>query len=310
MAKTRAEELVAWKSQLDEFEDANGPLQVGRTIRLNHIKCPEGEDTRQRLYITAKLDEDSGKTCAVAYCHNCSKGGYRRGSYAICEPVHGQVNGDEEPLYPDDYTNDVEGFPPQAITWVDRWLGTMSDWRGLGIGWSESYQRIILPIHSPDGTFLGWQGRRVSGYGPKYITCSGRAPLEMVVLPNDPRTIAPETVVFVEDWMSAHKFLECTNVVAVPLFGLHFRAEWVLKCLRNYAGKDGTAIVWFDNDAPSVAPRERLERLIDMFGYKTHSVTGPPEPKYFTNTEIADIVRSKFHHFPLRTAKLLKGTTK
>lgn len=291
--------LEKWKEQLVEWEDTNGELVVGQTIRLNHTECPEGTDTKRRLYITAKLGERDGALCHVAYCHNCSQSGFR---YPGIQPAYSKLaatNHDtqDKPVeLPDDIVGDIshERFPISALHWFEMYMDFSASraqqlLKETGAGWSDSYQRIILPIYNPPYELVGWQGRSLSTYGPKYITCSGRAPLEMAVGPRIGKS-GDHHVVFVEDWMSAHKFRGIANVTAVPLFGLHWRAEWIWKCVKNY----GTPVVWFDNDKAAIKPREDLTRLLSALGTSPIQVCSGPEAKWYTTESLDEITNNGF----------------
>lgn len=61
----------------EDFE-AWAPEIIGAQVHINHTNCPEGEDTRQRLYIKRQ----SEKTI-IAYCHNCGRSGYIHDKAAV-----------------------------------------------------------------------------------------------------------------------------------------------------------------------------------------------------------------------------------
>lgn len=273
-------------------------MTVGETIHVNHDSCPAGVDTRRRLYITRKM-QDNGRVTDLAYCHNCGSGWADNSSITNARAMATAAL----PLAPVPGLNLVdlnlvpagtEGFPDEARAFLEPILtgsgpslggGWSVDMLGdVGIGFNRDNGRLVLPIYEsvggvngePDevGELLGWQERRLYGTGPKYITTDNGAPLETTV---HLWTAAPKAICFVEDYLSAIRVSQsCPSVIAVPLLRYKVRAERVAELAKSRL----PAIVWLDNDRPEVEKEaQHIERLWKALGNKAVGTGAIIEPK-------------------------------
>lgn len=56
-----------------EAAGSSTPWQAGLQVRVNHLDCPAGADTKRRLYVKRPMDSAS---IMIAYCHNCGCNGH------------------------------------------------------------------------------------------------------------------------------------------------------------------------------------------------------------------------------------------
>jgi hypothetical protein len=253
---------------LGTFEAAHGPIGVGEQMRTDHPDCG---DTRRRLYIKRKTDG------VVGYCHNCGQSGWYRGGVphiaaSTAPPRHPNIE-----LVPADV--EYGRLPAEAATWVQRYGINAAQWV---IGWSEDYQRIVLPVCNA-GMLRGCQLRRVGNYGPKYISMRGPEELEGLYL-----HAIPKPIVITEDLLSAWRCFDA-GFGAIPLLGYHMRPERIPPLL---ASNHREFLVWLDDDKPEIqAAQHHLCRMIVALGGKAYQLRGWKEPKLHSDHVLSDILK-------------------
>lgn len=274
--------------EVSAYESRNGsPIAIGQTIHVDHHSCPAGNDTRQRLYITRK-EAESGGTTYLAYCHNCGMGSALQPISNVRAGTYSTPGAGAPGIVPDLTAEMLDlhlvppgttGFPAQAGAFLAPITkGGGGDWDAedlgvAGIGYDRESRRLILPIYDAmtgesglfrgEAELIGWQSRRLFGYGPKYLTVDGGDPLETTVHLYD---TPPELIVIVEDYLSAIRLAQAScEFMAVPLFRYKTSAERIAKLVKTRL----PCLVWLDNDRPEVVTEaEHIMRLYRALGGK------------------------------------------
>ena len=126
---------VDWQETIDEMEP-------GSTARINHEKCPAGEDTRRRLYFTKPAAGD----VVLGYCHNCQMGGrFHAESYRENEFNTGEIlKTDEWKDIEDTVSFDIKEWPQVAREAVFKYLTSQVLIQEYGIGYDPHLSLIHI----------------------------------------------------------------------------------------------------------------------------------------------------------------------
>lgn len=109
--------------------------------------------------------------------------------------------------------------------------------RALKLGWDPSDDRIVIP-HFWKGSLVGWQKRRLSGSGPKYLSTEDM-PKDFTIYDYDPKR---EEAVIVEAPLSVARHRH-----ALPLEGT-FGANVTDRQVRLISTHYKRIVLWMDND--------------------------------------------------------------
>lgn len=286
-----------------EFLSA-APSMKGEQVHINHVGCSAGTDTKRRLYV--KRNQDG---TVVAYCHHCNKRGVsgkrnpvvgysidwsaadplasrrqpsgsgRQERNAPRHPVH------QRPLsFPAGASTTAAIWPASARNWVKQFGLSDEELCRKGWAYSEKYNRVLIPVHDPDGGLLGYQSRRLEDDGsPKYMTFKDKTKnVHRLYYEVRPRKCG--TVVLVEDALSAEKVGRYADAVAV----LTTTADSVLrdKIISVY----DHVVVWLDDDNIDVKRKQlQLHTMFDPY-VKVSVLRTTKDPKRHNFEEIEEIL--------------------
>lgn len=267
------------------------PDVVGEQCRINHIDCPAGTDTRQRLYIKRTHE------AVLAYCHNCtgklirSANGVRRIDViqrllaaAEAEPTHTDVQ------LPDDMRCHPADFPIEARAWLYRYHLNDEDIKNHHIGYSPSLGRVILPVYE-DGKCIFWQGRQIDGAGPKYISVrSAKKPVFMAEA-----EVPMYNATITEDMLSAIRMSKYR-----PEDGPSTKTHCTGVALLGTNGPDDLAVrlagfkwitVWLDDDVAGRTKATEIAQRMKLVTNASVRIIHAPEPKKLSDKEIKESYR-------------------
>ena len=159
------------------------------------------------------------------------------------------------------------------------------------IGWSDMWQRLIIPLYEY-GNFgkeltykmVGWVGRDVEykkgNKYPKWLTRSKKGKRRYFMAPGD-----ENIVVLVEDSISAMKVKEATGFTTIALLTTSIGDD-LMRWLR-----DKIVYLWLDSDmlAHSVKTVSRMRGL----GLNAKHIHTTKDPKEYNLLFIIDTIRSK-----------------
>lgn len=251
-------------------------------VRINHTNCPEGEDTRGRLYVVLR---NTGKI--EAYCHNCQRGFVGKRNRKINEPKDEYTKADEpknEIYIKPTYT------PYEPEDEVHPWL------RQYGITIDEAVTYRIGVNHRDNVTIpviwsIGWVGhleRNTEGYEwmPKWLAKPDKQRLDGRRLMFPCLQRRGGTVVLVEDAISAIKVSRVTDAVAV------LTATVDKQTLVDLATIYDKCIVFFDNDNQLVRKEQRRIKQQGSLIFKegVRVIKASKDPKEHSTEELKELL--------------------
>ena len=174
-------------------------------------------------------------------------------------------------------------IPPKHRVWLFKAGITEDEAAWHNIGWSESMQRIILPVYAEDGDLICVQGRAVlDGQEPKYLNPKGPRVSSAVFYA--PALEPADHFVVVEDILSAIKISSVAHAFSILGTNMTFeRAAYI-------STKTPHVYLWFDNDKAGRQARRKAEDRLGLFDIRCEHVFSDIDPKLYTRAEIKDAV--------------------
>lgn len=256
----------------------------GDQIRVDHIGCSAGEDTRGRLYI-----KNTGEAF-VAYCHNCgSSGSWTAGqrSWFKRRGFQKAATQTEKVELPSNMEYDLDQWPLAAQLWIAEYFeysASQFDLVEYGIGWSEYHHRLVLPFYLLD-ELAGYQTRRIlrSDEGPKYLTYRNKSLPGANLIESES---AP--LVIVEDILSSIKVSQA-GYSALALLSSNMNGELLTLVNKLVPPK---VYIWLDDDNHQVRKHQRdLAKRIGLT-YPVELVrTNGRDPKAHSIFEIKELLK-------------------
>lgn len=202
---------------------------------------------------------------------------------------------------PKDFTLEI---PTDEAVWLYK-AGISSELaRYYGIGWSEFFGRVIVPVYS-NGELVAYTARLQHGK-PKYIEksinpggCIFVASGAMVLPSYRAWAMADgPDLVFVEDNLSAIRVGRVAKRV-VSLMGTSANAVQVAQSCNNHTGLRpdamGVVVVWLDPDRPGRKASAHLCASLRLLGYTVHELASDRDPKFYSNREIKEYLSFDRH---------------
>jgi hypothetical protein len=233
----------------------------------------------------------------LAYCHNCSDYGIFRTSdirtlaeikdsllhdAVIIEAMEHDPRATDV-WVPEDITLNTEDWPDEARNWLSKYLDHEVVVT-LGIGYSPSLGRVILPVRDNIGNICYWQGRNVFDIpkAPKYLNAKGVKKVYAYFPCFFPER-CNDVVVLVEDYLSAAKVARHAN--SLCLFGKDFDGKHLP---YHIDFKKMRAMVMLDGDDAGRAATHIVLRKAQMhfrdIGYFTLPIGH--DPKDLSDTQL------------------------
>lgn len=281
----------------DEYLDTHQP--VGQAVRYAH--CPFcNEDVGRKGFIVTRTERGF-----IMFCHRCHAKKFVRGktpgitrclrtakeamsspsTWCLRKRRLTRSSGPESRncdvqfvTLPYDVTREL---PTRAQLWLNQYNVTKEEIQKYNFMWSESYERLILPVYR-GGSLVYWQGRYFGNNSgsPKYInTRSKRTEVWF-----DTGGANESTLVLVEDILSAIAVSRVPGYRAVALLGC-FLSDEMLTRLQS-EGKQ--VCVWLDLDKQCKS--RRYSKRLNAFGIKARSIITTKDPKEYTPTKIEEFL--------------------
>lgn len=177
----------------------------------------------------------------------------------------------------------LEGVRWLARSGIDPYLA-----ESYGIGWSDSLERVVLPVwHDHDRKeLIAMQLRSVDpNRKPKYLNPKGPKTSDAMFFSGQVR---PEQgyIVVTEDILSAIKVGRVN--VAVSILGTNMTHERAYKL--SQLTKE--VVLWFDNDAAGKKALQSAGKL-SLYGLYVSVVRSDNDPKYYSRDEIETYIRNR-----------------
>lgn len=216
------------------------------------------------------------------YCHRCKK------SLAVSVGVRSikDIMADKralEELNNKPYQNrcpKLTDIPPDAAVWFLKYGISVSDVKKYGIGYSNKYKRVCIPLANG----YGMQMRAVYPYQePKYLNVEFKPNTYQHLIFDTGRQSGDKFTVVVEDVLSAIK-IRLAGFHAVCCIGTSIRPKWSqLQAYKSLVG-------WFDSDLAGKHAFGELKQLCGLTATPYRDVRTEHDPKVYTRKEIQRIL--------------------
>jgi hypothetical protein len=222
--------LEVLRNSYEQYET----LADNEQVKVNHVFCGMGEDTKERLYI--KRTNGS----YLWHCHNCGDSGFYRNNVleqiASREAKTGLVYKKEPNFNPYFLAEPrLENFSLEHQLWLLQYEFDEEIVSKCGIH-ADKDKGIFLPIWDSTATLAGFQIRQFNRQ-PKYLTYTTNKYSHM--------HSDNEVLIITEDLMSAYK-LRIAGYSTLALLGTKLHPEAV-DLLTKY--KYNRIVVWLDDDS-------------------------------------------------------------
>ncbi len=259
------------------------PEDDGEQINIDHESCPEGEDTRKRLYIRRT---DDGRI--LGYCHNCGLSGYHNGGDHQIRNCRTYGTDDDETYgskltFSAQIETDINQFPRRARVWLYQYGLTEEEVKTNGIIYDCNMDRVILPIYDISGELVYWQGRSLDlkNNPPKYKNKSLHT--RTGVLHYSGSRVA-DNVCVVEDIISS--IIVGRIMPSVALLGTHLDDEMALTLASNFKNIN----IFLDPDAQMKAV-EMAIRLGPLAKGRVRPILGADhDPKEMSDEDLTTLL--------------------
>lgn len=253
------------KAEMQEYLDTIH-LEVGEQHHVNHANCPEGADTKARLYIKRV---SSGH---LFFCQHCKGTGIVRAEgmpYGLHTGELRLKTGEyvEYGRAMSTYTPDldfggirnVQDWPLEAKLWWYSYGLTDEDAAAYGVWYRPSVSRLFLPINGKRAAarFIyspSTHTAKIGIYNAKYLEFSAKnkAPQLLLTSPDKPLFI-------VEDVVSAYK-LHKAGANVLPLFGTSITDAEIAE-----VSKFPIVVVWLDEDTAGITASTEVYNKVRSF---------------------------------------------
>lgn len=186
-------------------------------------------------------------------------------------------NATTEFTLPDDYTNDI---PNEGLAWLYKYRITREDIERCQFGYSPSMNRLIMPIFFTQNYLIGYQARRLSDAGEKYLTYKKDGYKFIRYWAKHDNNLG--LIVITEDILSAIRVSKHFNAVALLGTGRNLDLEHLLSNYKNI-------LVWLDPDEPGQQAAKQLVNELSMYTNVINVVSGK-DPKCYSDDEIKNII--------------------
>lgn len=254
--------------------------------RYNHVSCPAGEDTRQRLYIKAVTPPCS----YVGYCHNCGNYGSIFDGSAKIRNLYDLLDEknvcyvENYPMNSGYYDNYMSSSRRIESTYIKVWLYTYHIWE-------EDWD--IIPVRQWNNCLLF----KISDKSLQFRLFTGDSKYQSFINELDPRPfyygpalVNNEHVVLCEDVLSAYRVerdAHSPTPGGVASLGTNLRPE-----LRDFLCRWERIHVWYDNDSTglskSIQVARELQALVGI-KCKVYIVQADKSPKEYTPEELQKV---------------------
>lgn len=174
---------------------------------------------------------------------------------------------------PDDYTTEI---PATGRLWLYKASISESQWRRYRIGYSERYERVVLPVYDSSDNLTWFQCRAIhDGQKPKYLQPSRD---KGGVLFASGHQHDNKLVVITEDILSAiriGKFVQTRCILGTKINTGQ---------INNIASFD-KVVTWLDSDRPGRRGSSKIRKSVGLVTEVANIIT-EKDPKLLTNEQI------------------------
>lgn len=248
-------------------------LKPGQRRRFDHNCGAPGS-----VLVTASVNGLS------AWCFRCGESCVINKELSLAEKaelVRERKKGYEsfrESKLPHDFTLEV---PAAGLNWLSAGGIRLGELRKLGIGYSKSMQRLIIPVYGTDGTLAFTQARAIQdGASPKYLNSGGSAAANTLFQTAPLRGL----VVVTEDILSA---VRCGRYYpSAALCGVSLSDYKSLALL-----KADTILCFLDPDPAGQKGMRKFIKRMSVLHSDIRKVQAHADPKNLSNKELYETIQ-------------------
>lgn len=216
-----------------------------------------------------------------AYCFRCGYYETATGTKSATELIGGSVGNKPQPrptcYLPADITTEL---PEKARNYLEKYSLTPLDISKNMLLWSEERHRIIFP-YFVKGELVAWQGRDINAKGAGKWYSRGNLTDLIYILGNPYQ----QTVILVEDIISAIRCGSVHTTAALPLFGSIIKTKLLLQLNERFH----RVLIWLDKDKEMYS--RKMSKYAREFGMDCRSIVTDLDPKEYSDSEILDIIQ-------------------
>ena len=261
-------------------------IAVGEQTHVDHLRCPAGSDTRQRLYI-----KRLGTDAYVGHCFNCGGSGYHFGNTpSRVQDLVGRREGKgATSSFPLGYTTTV--LPLHVKEYLHKYALDDEEAEHLGYKYHEASDSLVMPYYQCRKAVVQSYQQRYMGDNVKfrYSTHEEKSYAKCSVVTNIPSTGFPkEYAVLTEDQISAYRVWRESGgkIHSTALLGTNLNTE-VISILTTIQPKK--LLIWMDADAAGImASREISKTLVPILKNTKISHMGFAQPKDLSVEELKE----------------------
>lgn len=252
-------------------------LPVGHKVRHDCPECGANSNTFAAC-INNNIKEYS------IFCHACkfiethSKGKQTLAELQKLKELNDAAEqyNDRSIKLPTDFDTDI---PLVGRLWLYSGGISPSVWSEYKFGWSESLQRVVMPVYDDSGNLVWYQARAIlNGQRPKYLQPSAKR--DHIVFEARPTKQHTTTCVVVEDILSAirvGKFIDTYSILGTRITNNHL----------NKLSKYDKVVTWMDSDRAGRKSAYSIRKGVSMLTDVGNILTRK-DPKKLSDKEIKD----------------------
>ena len=250
------------------------PDSVGDKVRANHC----GRSAKSMVV------ERTNDGTVSAKCFRC--GAFGKNDHKNKPSIEPKSLKDKDNKLPIDVVYAWKDWNPLAINYVDNKEFTEEESKELGLGWSESMHRMIIPVSNNLHRLAGWQAKSFTGT-PRYLSFSDNKK-HMYYQRDNFNPLYVNSVVITEDVMSAFKCSQLLSSFAILTTKITNQMKHALMQYDRF-------YIWLDNDNSQVRVNQlKLHNTLSLFGDSV-IIKSDKEPKEMKQNEINLVLkRTKF----------------
>ncbi len=263
------------------------PLKVGEQRKLNHEKCPAGEDVKERLYVKEV------STGTLFYCHHCQSKGFlrtpdvKRVSELLERKLEHKATETCLLGVPTSvaFRTGWKEFPTTHQLWLLSYELDEHDTIKYGIYSDSTLERLYLSGHVVHNATVGiMQSRNFLSSEPKYLTFKLKDGEFVVGYKHTDKECTNMFVV--EDLLSAYKIHKAGGDV-VCLMGTKANETETL-----FLARCPHVTIWMDNDSAGVCAAAKLQGQLSAYT-TVATMMSLQQPKETPLTRLKEIVNVK-----------------
>jgi transcription initiation factor TFIIIB Brf1 subunit/transcription initiation factor TFIIB len=179
---------------------------------------------------------------------------------------------------PEDSTGEI---PEIAWTWLKEYALTETDIKTNNILWSEENQMLIFPLLIEE-ELVAWHGRYFGKESKPKATTKGSLK-DVYYMKGNPST---DTIVLVEDLISAIRIGKSNNIAAMPIFGSVIKLKQLLTLHNRYKN----ILIWLDKNKEAYS--RKISFQARQLGINAYSIISELDPKCYNDDNIKSFLKT------------------